>query len=355
MALTRRAILTAATALVGGAGGLAVAGALRGGGPRRRPVEPWAPAPRPLPEGFLRGVNFAHQHRRGAGYGSERAAQELDTLRSLGIRDLALNPFAYTPSLASADIRWGGDPTLTDDDLRRQVEQAQARGMRVLMKPHLWSGSFWAGSGNPDIELDAAGWGRWFEAWTAYVVHHARLAQETGCGALCVGLELTGATVENPGAWAAVARACRQEFKGPVYYSANWYDEYARFTDWGAFDCIGLSAYFPLVGDTVGELQASWDAHFDAIAAVAAGRPVIFLEAGCRAVAGATERPWEARDGEADADLQGRAYEALLRAGSARSWLRGVYWWKWFTAPEPDTDAFVPGPRAQEVLRAWFR
>lgn len=312
------------------------------------------PLPTPLVASFRRGMNLAHQHVRGAGYGSEAAGRALDALVAFGVKDVALNPFAYTPTLGSSDIRWGGDATLTDDDLRRQIEQAHQRGMRVLMKPHLWSGSFWTGAGNPDIALDTDGWARWFEGWTRYAVHHARLAKETGCEELCVGLEFTKATTENPGAWAAVAQACRAVYDGRLSYAANWYEEYSRFTDWAAFDVVGINAYFPLVGTQVQELVAAWDVHLDAIERATGGRPVVFPEAGYRAVAASTERPWETGGGTPDLELQARAYEALLRAASKRSWFEGVYWWKWFTADGPDEDVFVPAGPAQAVLRAWF-
>jgi hypothetical protein len=325
-----------------------------GGRTARISSEPWESSPVPLPDTFRRGINLAHQHVRGAGYGSETSAKNLDILRELGIRDVALNPFAYTPTLGSADIRFGGDPTMTDADLRRQIEQAHARGMRVLMKPHLWSGSFWTGAGNPDIDLDIDGWKRWFDGWTRYVVHHARLAADTGCEGLCVGLEFTKATRSNPGAWAGVAQACRDVYTGRLCYAANWYEEFSAFADWDAFDCVGINAYFPLRGSTLDELVASWDEHLDAIERVAKGKPVVFPEAGYRAVVGATEKPWESGAGAPDLDLQARAYEALLRAGAKRTWFNGVYWWKWFTADGPDQDTFVPGAPAQAVLRAWF-
>lgn len=315
----------------------------------------WTSAPRALSAGFHRGMNLAHLHRRGWGYGSERAAAQVARLRGLGITHLALNPFAYTRSLSSPEIEWGHDPTLTDDDLRRQADQAHAAGMAVMMKPHLWSWRFLDGSGNGDIQLDAAGWRAWFARYTEYAVHCATVAQAAGCESFCVGLEYASATRENPGAWAAVARACRTVFRGSLLYAANWYQEYEQFADWEAFDLVGVDAYFPLAGSTVEELAASWAPHLDAIERVARGKPVVFAEAGYRAVAGATVEPWASRGGAPDPDLQARAYEALLRACSARPWFQGVYWWKWFTDLPGEDDPFVPaGGPAEDVLRAWF-
>lgn len=322
----------------------------------------WTTEPRPLPADFRRGMNFAHLHRRGYGYGSERARKQLERLVGIGVTDIALNPFAYTPRLDSPRIVWGGDDSMTDDDIRMQCAQARALGIRVMMKPHLWSQSYAAGKGNPDIDLTPADWVVWFAEYTKYALHFAALAEECGCVSLCVGLEYTIASRENPGAWAAVAKACREVYKGELIYAANWYEEWEQFTDWAAFDAVGIDAYFPLTGTTVEELTASWIPHLDRIEKTIkktikkTGLPVIFTEAGFQSVVGAAAHPWESNDGGApDLEGQARAYEALLRATTARPWFRGVYWWKWFTDLPGESDPFVPaGNPAEGVLKAWF-
>lgn len=347
---SRRSFLTSTAALAA-----CGTGAARGTSAPSEASPQWTPRPAALGADFHRGMNFAHLHRRGWGYGSDRAAVQVARLKANGVTHLALNPFAYTRSLSSPDIEWGGDGSLTDADLRAQIQQAHAAGMAVLMKPHLWSWAFMAGSGNGDIKLDAAGWKIWFERYTEYAVHYARHGEESGCAALCVGLEYTSATRENPGAWAEVAKACRAVFKGPLVYAANWYEEWEIFSDWDAYDYLGIDAYFPLGGTTVEELTASWRTHFDAIARVARGRPVLFPEAGYRAVKGTTEKPWEPDSNVPDVDLQARAYEALFRAGAERPWFKGVYWWKWFTDLPGENDAFVPADLpAERVLKAWY-
>jgi hypothetical protein len=233
--------------------------------------------------------------------------------------------------------------------------------MRVMIKPHVWSRDYASGAGNMD--LAPGDWDAWFRSYTRWAVHNAELARDAACEWLCVGLEFTSATLANPGAWARVADACRKVFPGKLVYAANWYEEAARFADWDAFDAVGIDAYFPLDGETVDELVASWAAHLDAIEAFAKGKPVIFPEAGYRAIAGAVHEPWDGRGGAPDPDLQARAYEALLRACTARPWFGGVYWWKWFTDPagegaswgDTEVDPFVPRDPARDVLAAWFR
>lgn len=349
--ITRRSVLAGLAALpacrAGGAADVATVGS-------------WSPAPAALPAGFHRGMNLAHLHRRGWGYGSDRAASQVDALVALGVTHLALNPFAYVKHSRDTTIRRGGDDSLSDDDLRAQIAQAHARGLTVMLKPHLWAWTYLAGESNTTIRHDAAGWRAWFESYTAWAVHNARIAEETGCAWMTVGLEFTEASRANPGAWARVAEACRAVYRGKLLYAANWYEEYALFADWDAFDAIGVNAYFPLEGDTVDALAASWGPHLDAVEQVAKGRPVLFPEAGYRAVTGGTREPWNGA-GAPDPERQARAYEALMRACTRRPWFGGVYWWKWFTdaageagAYGGDGDRYVPEEPTRRVLRAWF-
>ena len=93
--LTRRQLLAAS-------GAAALLGCTARSAPPVDPgVSPFEPAPRPLSADFRRGMNFAHLHRRGYGYGSARAEVQLRRLAQLGVTDIALNPFAYTRSLSS--------------------------------------------------------------------------------------------------------------------------------------------------------------------------------------------------------------------------------------------------------------
>jgi len=345
--------------------GAAAAGLLGGCGLlRRSPGDEHAPSlePQPPPPGFHAGFNHAHLHRKDLGYGSAASLGQLRRLRDLGVSHVALTPFGYLPELSGTDIRFGStlDRTLTDDALRREAAQAQSLGLAVCIKPHLWCRAFWDG-GKSRQDIQPADWGAWFSAYAAFAEHYARLSEEVGAALYVVGLEYLQATTDNPGAWADIAARCRAVYGGSLSYAANWWQEVDAFADWSAYDFIGVNAYYPLesgASPSAVDLAVAWKPHLDGLEALSkrAGRPVLFLEAGCQAISGATKRPWDqGLEGPADPALQARAYEALLAAAAERPWLAGIYWWKWFTADRREPDLYCPmGMPAEDVLSRWW-
>jgi hypothetical protein len=336
--------------------------------PKRAPVAllPALSAPTPLGPGRHAGINLAHQHRRGLGYGSAASKAQLQALRTLGVTHVALTNFGYVGSVGDVNIRWGDrlDPTLRDEDLLAEARAAKALGLEVTLKPHIWSPAFWSsGKSRQDMRPrdGQGGWAAWFEAYTAFATHYAALAEEMGASLYVVGLEYLRATVECPGAWADVAAACRKVYGGRLTYAANWWREAELFADWSAFDVIGVNAYDPLSKARAPDaeaLQAGWQEPLARYGALAAhtGKSVLFTEAGLPALRGAAARPWDAGlRGEADPALQAAAYEALLATTTPQPWFAGVYWWKWFTDGSEHADAtYPPNAPARRVLGRWW-
>jgi hypothetical protein len=325
------------------------------------PVHAALGAPLPPRPGFHRGMCLAHLHRSDLGYGSAAERVQLQRLVDLGVSHVSLTPFAYARSLDSTELQFGGDRSLTDDQLRASARQARALGLQVCLKPHLWSDSFWGG-GKGNGDLNPADWGAWFESYRRFAVHYAALAEEMGAALYVVGLEYLSATEANPGAWADIAQACRAVYGGQLSYAANWWREAEVFADWAAFDAVGVNAWHPISeAQDPGEdqLVAGWEQVMGGLLAVAgkAGKPLLLTEVGLRAVRGAAARPWDqAVEGAADPDLQARAYRAILRVAEAQPAVQGVYFWKWFTSDSGrERDAYAPmGLVAEDVLRSWW-
>lgn len=321
---------------------------------------------------FHRGVNHAHTHRGGLGYGSATSAAELDSLRAIGVNWIAITPFGYQQA-AGADALSGfgtaseqrRDPSLTDEHLAGEIRTAHRLGIKVTLKPHIWSHDFWDGSawhGTIDQSTPQAH-ARWWQSYRAFALHYARLAESAGADLYCIGTELVAMTTRYPEEWRALIADIRKEYHGPLSYAAHWDREVEEIAFWDALDFIGVTAYFPLRlpdSATIDDLVAAWGPYRQRLQNLAAryDRPVLFLEAGYRPVAGTYREPWSYSGGTPDPTAQARAYEAMFAAMYDAEWWHGIYFWKTFTGGVRDLGddrsfSFRQLP-AEAVVRRWF-
>jgi len=348
-----------------------------------------APPPSGLSPHVIRGVNYAHLHRGGLGYGSEASRRELANLYDLGIRWVALTPFGYQHSvnqdhiagydpdeplaafLKAADDpeanRPGRDRSLTDQHLADQVKHAHELGIKVLIKPHIWSRDFWRGEdwhGTIDQDSPQAH-ERWRRSYLRFMLHHARLARDTEADALCIGTELVEQTLKHPDDWRTLIAEVRKVYPGKLTYAAHWDREFNGISFWDDLDAIGICAYFPLdvpEDAEVPQIVEAWDKHKTLIAQTHQrfGKPVVFLEIGYRPATNALKEPWQDSGGEVDTAIQQRAYEAMFRAFADEPWWHGLFIWKTFTANQHH-DHHEDGPGysfrhqpAEQVIKHWF-
>jgi hypothetical protein len=316
---------------------------------------------KPMP---VRGVSLAHLHAPGVGYGSDDCRKQLDTLASLGANWISVTEFAYMPAIDSPQLRFGGDRSMTRDDVAKTIADAHARGIKVLVKPHLWSRAFHDGKFAGDIEMKSgADWDAWFAAYGDYVVDSATRAQAAGADAFCVGVELQKTSHRTP-QWRALIARVRSVFKGALTYAAT-HGEWVHIQFWDDLDCIGINAYFQLADSKSPDdatIRAGWKHAFDLIDPVARrfGKPVCFTELGYSVSAKAALQPWAYDDSEPDAGLQARLYRIALEEAKSRDYMVGVFVWKWFTSDqwqrfeEHDAFALQEHPQAiAAIAEAW--
>lgn len=336
----------------------------------------------------VRGVNYAHIHRGGRGYGSDASRAELQNLTGLGVDWIALNPFGYQQSSdqdhvagydpdapledftrpqLTEDQGPGRDRSMTNDHLAQQIRAAHELGVKVMIKPHIWSRDFWNGDnwhGTVDQTTPEAH-ERWRKSYLRFMLHHARIAEENNADALCLGTELICQTANHHDDWLTLIREVKKIYSGKLTYAAHWDQEFTNISFWGELDAIGISAYFPLdVTDdaTIDQLVQAWQPHKQRIEAVHKryDKPVVFLEVGYRPVTGAYREPWLHRGGEVDAMIQARAFEALFKAYAQEPWWHGVFVWKVFTdAQRGEGRRRGPGfsfrhQPAEHVIQQWF-
>lgn len=315
------------------------------------PLAAQAPARAAAP---WRGVNLIQTP--SAPYGSPAAVASLDSLAALGANAVALVPFLWQRTITdTALVR----PDSTDDPaLEAMVRAAHQRGLRVLLKPHVWVPGSWAGAIAMHSEDD---WRHWFAAYQRALLTYAALAERSGAEMLAVGTELEQASHREE--WATLIRALRAAYRGQLTYVAHGTVELGRVRFWRALDVAAVSVWPTLGTDPspAGIREAVRFASDTLTRAVRALRmPVLVAEVGIRSARDALPRPWESpeeRAADPDEGLQARVLEAWLTAFDDHS-IRGVMVWRWFTDPAlggPNDTDFTPQRKAAQAIlqRRW--
>ena len=274
--------------------------------------------------------------------------------------------------------------TETDAALLAQIGQAQARGLHVLLKPHVdvADGMTWRALLKP---YDTA---RFFANYEAFIVHYAQIAQQAGVGTFCIGAEMQSLSgAEYRLYWTGIIQAVRQVYSGQITYASAAF-ETAGVSFWDRLDVIGANAYERVTSKdnpTLEELEAGWSQptppaldpigklpqaegfggkspiQFYRDLAQQYGKQVLFTEAGYSSVNATNRLQGDGRRNAlttVDFQQQARAQEAFLKVWSANGgdWLQGVYLWNWNPNPDAVTayDPSIQGKPALDVVRAWY-
>jgi hypothetical protein len=272
-----------------------------------------------------------------------------------------------------ADLGGSGiDPTFeapfekNRDAIARAIAMAHARGLHVMLVPHLWveSGE-WRAKIDPGSD---AGWRRWAASYRAFVLSWARVAEDTDAELFSAGVELRSwVTTPRAPTFAAIVRDIRRVYHGLVTYSANW-DDVDDSMILGELDVIGINAFYPLadkdgaddktllegaarVRDKVHALAETWQ------------KPVLFTETGYTTRANPAVRPWEWPDAMKgvvpDQAAQAAAYRALLAPLLDEPDFAGFFVWRVYSDPDDISQeaewGFSPrGKLAERVVRDAF-
>jgi hypothetical protein len=328
--------------------------------PGRAP-QVWRPA-----DGFQRGVCLAHAVSLEHGYLSAECVRALATLQRMGANWVSLTPFGFLPPGEGSEIvpsAMGGPNEESDEALCEAGAHARALGLRVWLKPHLWTRG-WVG----DLSFGPVGWERFFESYRVFILHYAVLAEREGFDGLVVGHELASSSLAFPDRWRALIGEVRRLYHGTLSYDANWGDEVRGITFWDALDLVSVSFYEPLAAKPtvkIAELQNGATRALAELKTLAARthRPVLLSEVGYAATTDAPVRPWEEHRSNPDLEAQRACYEAFDRALAPCDWVAGAFFWKWWSGGRAGgaLDAsFTPqGKPAEQVmsraLREWQR
>lgn len=304
----------------------------------------------------------------GVGYGSAAYGRTLEECAKMGARWVAITPFGRVFDVSGRGV----DPTFerpfseNREDVRRAIDMAHARGLSVMLVPHLWveSGE-WRAKIDPGTD---AGWAAWVKSYGAFVRSWAEVAEQSKVDLFSAGVELRSwVTTARAPSFAALVRELRTVFHGPITYSANW-DDVEHTTILAELDVIGINAFYPLAdkdGALFETLLEGGERVRQRVHALAEswGKPVLFTEIGYTTRPDPAVRPWEWPDAmknvRIDERAQADAYRALIAPLLEEPFFMGFFVWRLYADPDDVSQeagwGFSPrGKLAELVVRDAF-
>jgi|GEM_PF-1773690 len=302
------------------------------------------------------------------GYGSPSFDVTLDEIERLGGNWLSLTVFGRVFDLTSTSIDPAFEAPL-EETLRNMTEAARmahARGLKVMLVPHLWveSGG-WRAELNPGSE---EGWRRFRDSYGRFIRIWAEWAERNRVELFSTGVELRfWVTSSEAKTFQALVAEVRDLYHGPLTYASNWDD--ADDTEiWRSLDVIGVNGFYPLHWENSPSDEQLDRGAIEAARRVRAlgerfERPVFFSEFGYTTRKDSMVEPWlwpeqlsQIVPSEAD---QARSYAALLSQVCAEPNFLGAFVWRMYSdiadlSQEPAWGFNPWGKQAESVLRDAF-
>jgi Ca2+-binding RTX toxin-like protein len=294
----------------------------------------------------------------------------MDQIAATGASTLTLVPNFFQTDKFSNSVGLNlGDPNNPWDNesdtfaqVRQSILDAKARGLNVVLKPHLETNNrVWR------AELAPTDPKAWFDSYKAMMVEYAKVAQEAGAAMICVGTEMDSmidpSKVCSDGKsytqkWVEIIEAVRAVYSGKVTYAAT-YGTVKDVGFWDQVDYIGVDAYIPssTVNDpTVDQIVDAWTKpHFNPwirdtlhggksvveyykALSEQYGKKVIFTEVGYKSMDGANKDPGVfGGSGTVDLQEQVDCYTALYKVmeNYGGQWLAGSFLWSYYSFENP--------------------
>lgn len=274
---------------------------------------------------FINGFTFLLTPSKTQGFASEKTMQSLTLMKeSTGCSHmvLALGALQDTPHSEKIDVT--GPHIPTDEELLKIIEHARSLGLKIILKPMLncRNGEWRAFINFFDNEVPCEPkWSVWFENYMSYILHYARLAEQTGCEMLMIGCEMV-MTERKEDYWRELVKRVRMVYHGLITYNTDKYQE-GEVKWWDCLDVISASGYYP---------TQKWEENLDRIEQVVRkfNKPFFFAECGCMCREGCTKAPndWTYQ-GKYNLQIQADYFEEMFEACSKRDWVEGFGFWAW--------------------------
>lgn len=303
---------------------------------------------------YIKGMTWGWVGKAGT-WNTPAAKHSMQEMTKVGINWTAIAFTGLQTDPHATEIRFNESPMVSDAEVRWAVANAHQLGLKVCLKPVVnCADGTWRAQINfaDDAAPGQPSWTAWFASYHAFILHYAKIAEDTGCELFCVGCEMVSAD-RRADEWRALIRDVRRVYSGPLTYNCNHHQE-EKVTWWDAVDIVSTSAYYP---------EGEWRERIHGLRAFAqtVDKPVFFMEVGCPSRHGSADRPYDwAHPGDVDLDEQARFYQVMFETMNAESWFSGFMLWDWparlydRAVAADDRDYCIYGKPAEEIVRAFY-
>lgn len=304
---------------------------------------------------FIKGITFGSFALRDS-FKTAAAKESLKQMKErTGADYVILVPAGVQDKAYSEEINYTGIHTLGDEELIGMILYAKSLGLKVVIKPtvNCLDGTWRAHINffDNDVHCEPK-WSNWFASYTAFQLHFAKIAENTGCHMFIAGCEMV-MSQRREVEWRKLIADIKDVYSGPVSYNTDKYQE-EHVSWWDCVDVISSSGYYP-IGD--------WDKELDRIEAVVKkyNKPFFFAEAGCMSTKGSSLVPndWNVKGDIALAE-QADWYEEMFLKSLQRDWVSGFGLWDWawrqYHIEDADKDLGYDlyGKPAEAVVKKYY-
>ena len=196
---------------------------------------------------FIKGVTFGYMSQRGE-WESQEAFESLRLLQErCAATHVILTVVVDQATIHATQIDWQSETVLSDQEVRKMIVFAQEIGLKVILKPMVnIADGMWRAHINffdHDVPCEPK-WSEWFSAYTEFITHYAKIAEETACELFVVGCELVNSDRREK-EWREVISNVRNAYTGLITYNCDKYQE-DNLTWWEAVDVLSSSGYYPI-------------------------------------------------------------------------------------------------------------
>ena len=303
---------------------------------------------------FVKGFTFRLAPSENQSFSGAESKESLRLLKeSTNCDTIMLAAMAFQDTPFSEIIDYKGEHFPTDEELTEIINYAGSLGLRVFLKPmvNCRNGVWRAHINFFDREVPCEPkWSHWFSNYENYILHMAKIAQNTGCEMLSVGCELVQ-TERKEQYWRKLICEVRKIYSGLITYNTDKYQE-SEILWWDAVDVISSSGYYPI---------NEWSENLDRIEAVVKkfNKPFFFAECGCPCRTGSSNVPndW-AFEGALNIFEQEKYYEKMFEECNKKAWIEGYCCWDWISSytdiPVMNDGYSVYKKPACKVIRSFY-